>query len=92
MGTKLFDQYSLLHFASGVVVYFWGFTLLVWIILHTIFEIVENSSGGVYFIDKYITYWPGGKKKPDTLINSIGDILFGIIGFISAKYLDLYYK
>ena len=43
MGKKLLDQYSYLHFAVGIVIYFWGINLKNWFILHVVFEIVENS-------------------------------------------------
>ena len=43
MGTKLFDQYTYLHFASGIVSYFWNLSFIIWIIIHTIFEICENT-------------------------------------------------
>jgi hypothetical protein len=92
MGKYLIDQFSLLHFASGVMAYFWGIGFINWIIIHTFFEIFENTKQGVYFIDTYLTIWPGGKKSPDTLLNSIGDTIFAILGFIIAKYLDKYYK
>ena len=92
MGKLIVDQYSLLHFSTGCIAYFIGIKLLNWIILHTIFEIIENSSKGVYFIDKYLTFWPGGKKAPDNLKNSISDLIFAIIGYIVAQILDTHYK
>ena len=32
------DQYSYLHFASGIIAYFWGVKLKLWIILHVLYE------------------------------------------------------
>lgn len=87
MGTKIYDKYSLLHLAVGIVVYYFDISLLIWIILHTIFEIIENTKQGVYFIDNYLLFWPGGKIKPDSITNSVSDTIFGIIGWILA---DLY--
>jgi len=92
MGKYFIDQFSILHFSSGVIAYFWGISFLNWIILHTIFEILENTKKGVHFIDTYLKIWPGGKKSSDYLINSIGDTIFAIIGFIISKYLDKHYK
>jgi hypothetical protein len=63
-----------------------------WIILHTIFEIIENSPEGVKFIDTRIKFWPGGKKAPDNLCNSLSDLLFTIIGYIIANKLDELYE
>jgi len=88
MGKQLFDQYTYLHFAVGIVVYFWNISLTSWIILHIIFELLENTHMGINIIQKYIPLWPGGKIKPDSTINMIGDIFGGIIGWISAYYLD----
>ncbi len=78
------DAYSLLHLAVGIVARHWNMSLFVWFILHTIFEIVENTNAGMNFINKYITLWPGGKDYADSLINSIGDTVFSIIGWYLA--------
>jgi len=64
MGTYFFDQYSILHMASGIIAYFFGFELLHWIIIHVVFECVENTDTGIRIIDTYMkNIWPGGKKK-----------------------------
>ena len=88
MGNKFIDQYSLLHFAVGIVVYFWDISLLSWFVLHTIFELIENTQQGIYFINNYITWWPGGKPRPDSIINSIGDTIFSLLGWVIAYYTD----
>ena len=88
MGTKLFDQYTYLHFASGIVSYFWNISFIIWMVVHTIFEICENTQFGVNFIDKYLFFWPGGKHRADKNINIIGDTIGAIIGWSSAYYLD----
>ena len=87
MGVKLFDKYTYLHFAVGIVVYFFDISILQWIVLHTIFEIIENTPMGMNIINKYITFWPGGKPRADTIINSFGDTIGAVIGWISAYYL-----
>ena len=92
MGVYFIDQYSLLHFSAGVIVYFFGIDFGTWYILHMLFEILENTDSGVKFIDKKLTFWPGGKKSPDTLINSIGDQFFAMLGFIIAIMLNNYGK
>ena len=92
MGKNILDQYSLLHFSTGCIAYFFKIKFINWIILHTIFEIIENSSNGIYFIDTYLKFWPGGKKTPDNLKNSISDLIFAIIGYIMAYKLDMFYK
>lgn len=88
MGSFLFDQYTYLHFSVGVVAYFWNISLFHWFILHSIFEILENTSFGMYFINNYIFFWPGGKPKADTIINNIGDNIGAVLGWLSAFYID----
>ena len=48
-----------------------------------IFEYVENTKYGMNIINKFV-YWPGGKEKPDSLINSLGDQFYAVIGWVSA--------
>ena len=87
MGKYLFDQYTYLHFAVGVVVYYWGIKLTHWVILHMIFEILENTTIVMKLINK-IKIWPGGKPYSDSLTNIIGDNIGTIFGWLSAYYLD----
>ena len=90
MGQRLFDQYTLLHFAVGVVAYFWGMGWMTFFIIHSIFEFAENTEFGVEFINKYFTIWPGGKTEPDWFINIVGDTIGGMAGWIVAYQLDRY--
>ena len=89
----LFDQYSLLHFASGVTAYFWGFTPWKWILGHLAWEAFENSSVGLKLVNKY-WHWTG-RKAPmvrDSLANTVGDNISAQAGYWSAKWLDDYGK
>jgi hypothetical protein len=88
MGTQLVDRYTYLHFAVGIVAYFWNISILNWIIIQIIFEYLENTQIGMNYINKYITIWPGGKSSPDSVTNIIGDICSGSLGWLSAYYLD----
>lgn len=88
MGSNFLDQYTYLHFASGIIAYYWNISFKTWLVLHTIFEIIENTKTGVNFINKRLWFWPGGKPGADTFINIIGDTLGTIIGWGSAYYLD----
>jgi hypothetical protein len=88
MGKRLFDQYTYLHFAVGIIAYFWNISIQKWVILHSIFEFLENTQMGMNIINKYIVFWPGGKPRSDYGINNIGDTLGAIIGWLSAYYLD----
>ena len=98
MGYRFIDQYSYLHFVVGATIFYWNVSLFQWIVIHTIFEILENTPFGIHVINNYITFWPGGKPKADTLINNLGDTVFAILGWLSAllitsqgEKLKLYY-
>ncbi len=92
MGKTFYDQYSLLHFAVGILFYFWGFSLHGTLILHTMFELTENTEFGMSLINRYLTFWPGGKNYADSNINQIGDTFFAVIGYLIARQLDNFYK
>lgn len=91
MGTTFFDHYSILHLAIGIVAFHLNINAWMWFILHTLFEIVENTPQGVYFIGTYLWWWPGGKTHPDAVLNSIGDTVFAMIGWYIA-YLSRYFE
>jgi hypothetical protein len=83
MGKYFTDKFSLLHFANGVVIYYWNVSFLTWFVLHLIYEYVENSEYGITVINK-IKLWPGGKQESDTLINSLGDQFYASLGWLVA--------
>ena len=93
MGNKFADQYSFLHFCVGAVAYYWQLSLRDAFILHFIFEIVENTPLGMRFINRFFVRsgsfgWPGGKDKPDSALNIVGDNAFFVLGWITAQKLD----
>ena len=88
MGNRLFDQYTYLHFSVGILSYFWGINLVLFLTVHTLFEIIENSKFGMHIINNYMFFWPGGKPVADTYINILGDTIGGYVGWLSAFYLD----
>lgn len=91
MGINFMDQYSLLHFAVGIIVYFWGVSLPNWFIMHTLFELLENSNIGINIINTlFKDVWPGGKDYADSTLNTIGDGVFAILGWLFAWYVDYY--
>lgn len=93
MGVSFFDQYSILHLAVGVIAYFWSVSFFVLILLHSIFEYIENTRQGMDLINTYAKrWWPGGKTHPDYLINKISDTLFCGLGWIISYQLDILYK
>jgi hypothetical protein len=86
MGYKFIDKYSLLHFTSGIVAYYLGIKFWYWFLIHLLFEIIENSTCGMNIINK-LYFWPGGKETADNLINSTGDQLFAMLGWLIAQKL-----
>lgn len=89
MGIYFADTFSLLHFAVGIVFYYWGVSLKMFILLHILFEYIENTTIGMSIINNnFKGIWPGGKDHPDTQINQFGDIIFGIIGWLVAYYIN----
>jgi hypothetical protein len=88
MGTALFDQYSLLHFSSGIIAKFFRLSFVNWFILNIVFEYFENISEITIFINK-LKWWPGGKPKSDTFINSVGDIFSAMLGWHVADILKI---
>ncbi len=81
MGTTFTDKYSLLHFAVGIVAYYWDVSFVMVMVLHTLFEWLENTSAGMWFINTYIKAWPGGKPVADSFINSVGDTVWTAVGW-----------
>lgn len=85
MGRDFFDKYSLLHMAWGSLFRLAGVPLFITILTHIIFEIAENSVVGMEFINNNLSlWWPGGKDKKDSLINSGGDVAINAFGWILA--------
>lgn len=92
MGYNFIDEYSLLHFAVGIVAYYWNISLGNWIITHILFELLENTQQGMYIINYYFHgFWPGGKDHPDSWINSFGDTFFAILGWFLAQQSQKYF-
>jgi hypothetical protein len=89
MGVNFTDQFSLLHFATGIIAYFWRLSFLNWFFLHLFYESFTNTRYGIYFINHY-TFWPGGKLNYDSIINVIGDQTWGLIGWVFAYYITIY--
>lgn len=85
------DEFSLLHFATGIVAYFWGVPLGWWFVLHATFELLEDTQTGVRIINKLFgKIWPGGGKKvPDSFLNSeLGDNFYAVLGWIFSWYIQ----
>jgi len=93
MGIYFTDPFSLLHFATGVIVYFWGISFQSWFLLHLFYEFITNTKFGIWFINHVVTIWPGGKLNYDSYINILGDQFYGMLGWIFTHYfMKIFYK
>jgi hypothetical protein len=92
MGLRFFDQFSVLHFAVGVLAYFWSVSFLITMVIHILFEFIENTPLGMNLINTYFSeIWPGGKTHPDNLLNRTSDTLFTGLGWGLSWWLDRIY-
>tara|TARA_R110002074_G_scaffold360335_1_gene533084 strand:- start:482 stop:760 length:279 start_codon:yes stop_codon:yes gene_type:complete len=87
MGIKFTDNYSFLHFSVGAVLYYWNLSIENLIIIHTIFEILENTQQGMKIIQGF-PLWPGGKQHADSYMNMLGDTIWVILGWTVARILN----
>lgn len=87
MGEYFLDQYSFLHFAVGVVLYFWNIPIFWATLVHAAFEWFENTAFGIDLINN-VGAWPGGKPKADSFVNIVGDNVAFVAGFTAAYGLD----
>lgn len=86
MGTDWLDEYTPLHFAVGVICYYWGVSLVTLTLLHILFELVENTEKGMAFIRSF-PLWPGGKSHADSWNNQVSDTLASAAGWIACSKL-----
>ena len=87
MGDLIFDGYSLLHIITGVILFLLGIDFKTTLILHLLFETIENSPWGISILQQ-IPIWPGGKDRPDDLINMLGDTISAGLGWYVMKRLN----
>jgi hypothetical protein len=88
MGSRVIDQYSLLHTAVGIIAYFWGISWYTLLIVHILFEILENTQVGMTIINTYMPFWPGGKPRADSVLNQISDNAFSLLGWFVSQQAD----
>jgi hypothetical protein len=90
MGVNFTDQFSLLHFSTGIIVYFWRLSFNKWFIVHLLYEVFTNTKYGIYFINHY-SQFPGGKLNYDSYLNILGDQFWGMLGWIFAYLFVLFF-
>src|SRR5262249_23881327 len=92
-----FDPYSFTHILHGFL-YFWLIALLfprlrgawqLWlaVVAGTLWEVFENSN---FIIQRYRAETASLGYEGDTIVNSLGDVLCAIVGFLIARNLGLY--
>lgn len=93
---QLFDPYSFTHILHGIL-FFWlvsllftrftpGWRLLLALLLEAAWEVFENSS---FVIDRYRTATAALGYTGDTVVNSAGDLLCALAGYLIARQLGL---
>ena len=87
MGEYFTDNFSILHFASGIIFYYFGISFSTSFVAHLLFEAIENQDFAMDIISK-TRWWPGGKDKADSVVNSLGDQFYFCLGWLVSKYLD----
>ncbi len=88
MDQYAFDEYSVVHFAIGVLTYQSGFSFVTLAIVYSIFKIFSNVSLGMYVIDTYITPLLGYKLFPESFKNIGTDLAMCLLGWL-VGYLAL---
>jgi hypothetical protein len=87
MGKYFTDNFSILHFATGIIFYYFGISFTNSFIIHLLFEAIENQNFAMEIISK-TGWWPGGKDEADTVLNSLGDQFYFSLGWIISSKLD----
>ena len=89
MDQYAFDEYSVVHFAIGLLTFQAGFSFLTLAIVYAIFKIFINVSVGMYVVDTYITPLLGYKLFPESFKNIGSDLgmcfLGWLVGFLVFK-------
>ena len=93
---QLFDPYSLTHVVHGFLFFYlvvlvfrrlaksWQFLLA--LAFEATWEVFENSS---FVIDRYRTATAALGYQGDTIVNSVGDLLCAVIGFVIALQIGI---
>ena len=95
----LFDAYSLSHALHGILFFgvFWLFRKRISLrwrfvaatAVEVLWELMENSP---VIIDRYRTATMALGYEGDSIVNSLGDVLSYVIGFVLARWLGLWWS
>ena len=87
--SKIFDRYTYLHFAAGIIAYYWGFTFVEWIVFHLFLDIFERTEFGKKVLQFFIRIWPGREQNVlESYYNVLGDSASAALGWGSAYLID----
>ena len=92
MGQQAIDEFSYLHLATGIIFRFFELGIFSSLVIHTAFEISENTMKGVRFIQDNLPFWPGGKPEADSVMNSVFDTVFFVVGWVLADQIIKAYR
>ena len=100
---KFFSGFSLIHFLCGMIAYQIDLSFNLYLVLHLLFEVVENYMIRhpfwyklwlklEYYMFKYVPQLFGLEVdwehyEGDSLSNSIGDTIYGCLGWLFMYYL-----
>lgn len=93
---QLFDPYSLTHVSHGFLFFYLmvlvfrrlkrNWQLVLALALEAAWEVFENSS---FVIDRYRTATAALGYTGDTVVNSVGDLVCAVIGFLIARQVGI---
>ena len=93
---QLFDPYSLTHVSHGFLFFYLmvlvfrrlkrNWQLVLALALEAAWEVFENSS---FVIDRYRTATAALGYTGDTVVNSVGDLICAVIGFLMARQVGI---
>ena len=87
--SKIIDRNTYLHFAAGIIAYYWGFTLIDWLILHILLDLFQRTKLGKKVTKIFARIWPEPSDlSSETYLNVLGDSAFAVLGWVSAYLLD----
>jgi hypothetical protein len=84
MDQYAFDEFSMAHFAFGILSFQTGVSFVSLAILYTIFKVIGNISIGKYVIDSYLTPVLGYKLYSESFKNIVADLSMCFLGWFAG--------
>ena len=86
----MFSQYSLIHIALGLIIYFIKIPLLLATLVYGSFLLVYNHAEGNRLVHKFVPMWPGCKRT-DEYLPILGDVISFNAGWLTASAVDCWH-